>query len=100
MVLRRATVEHDRRDALGLCTRRDERADRLGGRHVPRRAGSEIRLDRGGRGDRLAEVVIDDLGDDVLIGTEDREARTRRGSVDLAPDALVTPGAQPVDSLC
>ena len=38
---------------------------------------------------RAPGVVVDHLGDEVLVGTEDREARPRRGAVDLLADPPV-----------
>src|SRR6185503_6009889 len=53
----------------------------------------QVLVQRGGGAQRLARVVVDDLGVDVGLAAEDGQARTLRGARQLAPDAGPDPRA-------
>ena len=100
MIAGAAAVEDDPGDALCLGPRGDELAD-LGGRgDIAGALGTQLRLDGRRRGERPARHVIDHLGDDVLVRTEDRQARALGGAGHLAAHPCVAPLFQGVDSGC
>src|SRR5262249_28258711 len=91
VVLEAAPVEHDGRDALLLRAARDELAHLLGRRDVRARlrAFAQLLVQRGGRAQRLARVVVDHLGVDVALAAEHRQARALGGPGDALADAPV-----------
>src|SRR5690606_25058128 len=76
-------VEHDLGDTGSLRALGDEFADLagLGGLVTVER--TQVRLERGRRGDGAALAVVDQLDEDVASRTVDDEARTHLGAHDL-----------------
>src|SRR5262249_14282884 len=88
-----AAVEHDVLDALRGRPLGEQLPDRLGGVDVcsglERR--TQVLLDRRGRDQRLALVVVDDLRIDVLRRTEHRPPRPHaRGALDRPAHAALS----------
>src|SRR5205814_681328 len=94
-----AAVEHDLGDALVLGLLGDERADGLG-RGGVRPLRPRVLLPARGRGDGLARGVVDHLRVDVLQAAEDGQARTIRGTVDLAANPLLDTLSRDDSLLC
>src|SRR5690606_41227150 len=63
---------------------------RLGGRVDGGALPAEVLLRRGGGGESVALVVVDELGVDVSVAPKDCQARPFGRSVDLASHALMT----------
>ena len=57
------------------------------------RRAAERRLERGGRDQRAAGVVVDDLGDDVAVRAEHGQPRTLGGAGDVLADPAVAADA-------
>src|ERR1700749_2477891 len=94
-----AAVEHDFRYPVFHRALRQELADRLGRIDVGAGLLAHVLFQRRGRSQRLALQVVDDLGIDVLGGTEHRQPRTAvRGPAQGNPDALLAPGIRKLDS--
>ena len=86
-------IEDHRGDPRGLDPLGDELSDLRRRVDSCRRAAALRRLHRGRARNRAARDVVDGLHVDVLVRTEDRQARTRCGSENLFPDPAVTPDA-------
>src|ERR1700754_3148318 len=90
-----AAIEHHFLDAVLHRTLRQELADRLGRIDVGAglAAFAQRLLQRGGRGQRLALQVVDDLRIDVLRRAEHRQTRPAAGgAAQRQPHALLAPG--------
>src|SRR6476661_9112533 len=93
VVLVATTVEHDGLDAGVLGTGGHELADPLGLGRLVAVEGAQVGLHRRGRGDGLADGVVDDLHEEVTAGPRHDEAGARRGAGDLLATAnLATDG--------
>src|SRR5262249_54951359 len=77
VVLEAAAVEDHGADALLLGPARDQLAHGLGSRDVaaPLRLRPQLLVEGGGGAQRAAVLVVDDLGVDVALAAEHREAR-------------------------
>src|SRR5258706_14701851 len=94
VVLKAASVEHHPGDAGRLGPLGDERADLRGGIDVSGgSAGAEVGFDRRRRRQRAAGGIVDDLHREVLVRSEDGQARSLAGARDLFADAVVAPHA-------
>src|SRR4029077_18502455 len=94
-----AAVEHDLLDALLDGALRQQLADRL--RRVDVGAGllAHLLLQRRGRGERLALLVVDDLRVDVFGRTAHRQPRAAAaGAAQRQSDALLAPGIRNLGS--
>src|SRR4029453_9727651 len=93
VVRKPAAVDHDRRDPPILGRARDELAHFLGRGHVAAALQLALQVLVQGRGaaDRLALVVVDDLGVDVALAAEGGEARPLGRALDLLPDPVPDP---------
>src|SRR5690606_21355912 len=89
VVLVAATVEHDRVDALGVRTLGDELAVLAGLGALVADERTQVRLERRGRRERLADRVVHDLGRDVARGARHHEARTSGAPLDRVAQAQV-----------
>src|SRR5271170_7954318 len=89
-----AAVEHHFLDALGSGALRHQLADRLGGADIGAglEAAPQVLFERGRGRDRLAALVVDHLGVNVLRRPKHRQARTQAGRrLDGASDARLAP---------
>jgi hypothetical protein len=84
VVLVAAAIEHGGVDAGGLGARREQLA-RLG-RLLHRLEATQIGLGPLDRGDRLAGIVVDELGEHAAVGAEHRDPRTLGRTVHLRAD--------------
>ena len=71
LVLVAAAVEDDRLDAQGPGALGDELADLVGGAHLVALDALDDVLERGGGAQRVADRIVDDLGDHVAVGAGD-----------------------------
>ena len=87
-----AAVEDHALDALVLRPLGDEHTDGLSRRRV-RALDAGVAVLRRSRSQRLAGGVVDDLGVDVLLTLENREARTLGRTAHLAANAFANPSS-------